>query len=158
MYHHSLSLVVKAKVGPNPLTWTAWVQFPPSPTHDMCHLCSVMRGLMKPACLKYAPNRLFQEYRPTKDALYQNLKENNCDIEWGFHELFLSHKFENIPLKIEINFVLMKFEMILEASKEEKRMGIITSNFNFFCLISQQTVDYEIAIIYSTKEKKEKLK
>ncbi len=47
-----LSRVVKAKVGSSHiLTWTAWVPFPPSPTHNTCLLCSVMSGLMKPACL-----------------------------------------------------------------------------------------------------------
>jgi hypothetical protein len=34
------------------LTWTTWVQFSPSPTHDTCLLCSAMSGLMKLACLK----------------------------------------------------------------------------------------------------------
>ena len=29
----------------------------------------------------YVPNRLFQQYRPTDDALYQDLKEYNRDIE-----------------------------------------------------------------------------
>jgi hypothetical protein len=43
---------LKAKaVSSHILTWTVWVQFPPSPTHNMCLLCSAMRGLMKLACL-----------------------------------------------------------------------------------------------------------
>ena len=43
---------LKAKaVSSHILTWTAWVQFPPSPTHDTCLLCSAMSGLMKLACL-----------------------------------------------------------------------------------------------------------
>ncbi len=47
-----LSRVVKAKAGSShTLTWTAWVHFPPSPTHDTCLLCSAMSGLMKLACL-----------------------------------------------------------------------------------------------------------
>ncbi len=47
-----LSRVVKAKAGSSHiLTWTAWVQFQPSPTHDMCLLCSAMSSLMKLACL-----------------------------------------------------------------------------------------------------------
>ena len=37
----------------------------------------------------YVPNRLFQQYRPTDDALYQDLKEYNRDIEWDFLEFFV---------------------------------------------------------------------
>ena len=32
------------------------------------------------------PERLLQEYRPTDDALCQDLKENNREIEWDFLE------------------------------------------------------------------------
>ncbi len=42
----------KAKAGSSHiLTWTAWVQFPPSPTHDTCLCCSAMSCLMKLASL-----------------------------------------------------------------------------------------------------------
>ncbi len=48
------SLVVKTKaVSSHILTWTVWVQFQPSPTHNMCLLCSAMSGLMKLACLDW---------------------------------------------------------------------------------------------------------
>jgi len=36
----------------------------------------------------YVPNRLFQNHRPTDDALYQGLKECNREIEWDFLEYF----------------------------------------------------------------------
>ena len=49
--YRPLGRVVKAKAGSGLLTWTAWVQFPPSPTHDTCLLCSAMSSLMKLACL-----------------------------------------------------------------------------------------------------------
>ena len=43
---------LKAKaVSSHILTWTAWVQLPPSPTHNTCLLCSAMSCLMKLACL-----------------------------------------------------------------------------------------------------------
>ena len=37
--------------GPVTLTWTASVQFLPSPTDETCLCCSAMSGLMKLACL-----------------------------------------------------------------------------------------------------------
>ncbi len=44
--------MVKAKVGSSHiLTWTAWAQFPPSPTYNTYLLCSAISGLMKLACL-----------------------------------------------------------------------------------------------------------
>jgi hypothetical protein len=47
-----LSVVgLRRKRGPVTLTWTAWVQFLPSPTHETCLCCSVMSGSMKLACL-----------------------------------------------------------------------------------------------------------
>ncbi len=50
--YHPLSRVVKAKAGScHIMTWTAWVQFPPFPTHNTCLLCSAMSGLVKLACL-----------------------------------------------------------------------------------------------------------
>jgi hypothetical protein len=55
-----LSRVVKAKAGPSPLTWTAWVKFLPSPTHDTCLLCSATSCLMKLACLLYADAHIVQ--------------------------------------------------------------------------------------------------
>ncbi len=52
---------------------------------------------------KYVPNRLFQEYRPTDDALYQDLKENICDIEWDFLEFFVKRQScENNHLNLKL--------------------------------------------------------
>ncbi len=55
MGYRPLSLVVKAKAGSesSPLTWTAWAQFQPSPTHNMCLICSAMSCLTKLACLVF---------------------------------------------------------------------------------------------------------
>ncbi len=60
------SRVDKVKAGSSHiLTWTAWVQFQPSPTHETCLLCSAMSGSMKLACL---------------------FKENEYEIDWDDDE------------------------------------------------------------------------
>ncbi len=47
-----LSVVgLRRKQCPIALTWTAWVQFLPDPTHETCLCCSAKSGLMKLACL-----------------------------------------------------------------------------------------------------------
>jgi hypothetical protein len=42
------------------LTRTAWVHFPPSPTHETSLLCSVMSDSMKLACLLVQPYKLLR--------------------------------------------------------------------------------------------------
>jgi hypothetical protein len=109
----------------------------------------------------YVPNRLFQEYRPTDDALYQDLKEYNRDIEWDFLEFFVKrHSSEKKPFKLETKSLWMAFETFLEIAGEKRRMeGITSKKFHFsfkqkICQIVQHTENYEDAIIYSTKEKR----
>ena len=62
--YRPLSVVgLRRKLGPVILTWTAWVQFLPSPTHETCLCCSAVSGLMKLACLRqhYAKKHLDKE-------------------------------------------------------------------------------------------------
>ena len=69
----------------------------------------------------YVPNRLFQEYRPTDDALYQDLKEYNRDIEWDFLEFFVKrHSSEKKPFKLETKSLWMAFETFLEIAGEKR--------------------------------------
>jgi hypothetical protein len=77
-----------------PLTWTTWIQFPPSPTHDTCLLCSAMSGLMRLACLKFIHyihiflfllTRIFVHFNPIKRQaisirLKSTLKNFNKDL------------------------------------------------------------------------------
>ncbi len=88
---------------------------------------------------KYVPNRLFQEYRPTDEALYQDLKEYNRDIEWDFLEFFVkSHSCENKPFKLETKKKLwMAFETFLENTGEKRRMEGITSK-KFISVLSRK--------------------
>jgi len=109
---------------------------------------------------KYVPNRLFQLYRPTDDALYQDLKEYNREIEWSFLEHFVKRYNQQDVLKIETKKLWMSFENFLEECGEKKRMeGITSKKFHFsfkqrICQVIQHTPNYEDAIVYSTKEKR----
>jgi len=108
----------------------------------------------------YVPNRLFQEYRPTDDALYQDLKEYNREIEWSFLETFVKRHREMKTLKIETKNLWMAFEDFLDNVGEKRRMeGITSKKFHFsfkqkICQIIQNTENYNDAILYSTKEKR----
>ena len=65
-----LGRVVKAKVGSSHIvTRAAWVQFPPSPTHNTCLLCSAVSGIMKLVCL---PHPSSGEDSGPDDAVLQN--------------------------------------------------------------------------------------
>ena len=106
----------------------------------------------------YVPNRLFQEYRPTDDALYQDLKEYNREIEWSFLENFIKRHRGDKTLKIETKNLWLAFEEYLEKVGEKRRMeGITSKKFHFsfkqkICQIIKNTENYENAICYSTKE------
>ena len=59
---------LRRKRGPEShVTRAAWVQFPPSPTHETCLLCSAMSGLMKLACLltRQAQRNIFHTFQFT---------------------------------------------------------------------------------------------
>lgn len=108
----------------------------------------------------YVPNRLFQLHRPTNDALYQDLKEYNRDIEWNFLEHYVKlHKHQKI-LKIETKYVWSSFESFLESNGEKRRMeGDNSKKFHFrfkqrIVQVIQNTPEYQEAILYSTKEKR----
>jgi hypothetical protein len=109
---------------------------------------------------KYVPNRLFQNYRPSDDALYQDLKEYNREIEWDFLESFVKRNKTETIFKVETKNVWLAFENFLENNGEKRRMeGITSKKFHFsfkqrICQVIQLTTDYEDAIIYSTKEKR----
>lgn len=106
------------------------------------------------------PNRLFQVYRPTDDALYQDLKEYNREIEWDFLEFLVKRHREDKTLKIETKNLWLAFEGFLDKSGEKRRMeGITSKKFHFsfkqkICQIIQNTENYNDAILYSTKEKR----
>ena len=108
----------------------------------------------------YVPNRLFQEYRPTDDALYQDLKEYNREIEWEFLENFVKRHRGDKTFKIETKNLWLAFEEYLEKVGEKRRMeGITSKKFHFsfkqkICQIIQNTENYNDAILYSTKEKR----
>ncbi len=42
---------------------TAWAQFLPSPTHELCLCCSAMSGLMKLACLTILQGKSLESAR-----------------------------------------------------------------------------------------------
>ena len=108
----------------------------------------------------YVPNRLFQEYRPTDDALYQDLKEYNREIEWSFLEHFVKRHRGDKTLKIETKNLWFAFEEYLDNVGEKRRMeGITSKKFHFsfkqkICQVIQNTENYSDAILYSTKEKR----
>ena len=109
---------------------------------------------------KYVPERLFQEHRPTDDALYQDLKEYNREIEWDFLEHFVKNYMTAPTVKIETTKLWVAFESFLEQAGEKRKMeGITSRKFHFsfkqrVCQVIQNTTDYEDAILYSTKEKR----
>lgn len=111
---------------------------------------------------KYVPNRLFQydEYRPTDDALYQDLKEYNREIEWDFLEYFVKKFKSSSILKLETSKLWLAFEHFLEEAGEKRRIeGITSKKFHFsfkqkVCQIIQNTENYDNAILYSTREKR----
>ena len=110
---------------------------------------------------QYVPNRLFQEHRPTDDALYEDLKEYNKAIEMDFLEYFVKLKhYEDSKYKIQSREVWGMFETFLTNNGETKRMeGFTSKKFHFsfkqkVCQVIMNTNDYEDAIEYSTKEKR----
>lgn len=110
---------------------------------------------------EYVPNRLFQKYRPTDDALYQDLKDYNRDIEVDFLEYFVKRfHFEDEAFKKPTKEVWGMFETFLSNNGESRRMeGITSKKFHFsfkqkVCQIIQHTQGFEEAILYSTKEKR----
>ena len=108
----------------------------------------------------YVPNRLFQQYRPTDDALYQDLKEYNREIEWDFLEYYVKLVSSLEIHKIPTKNVWMAFETFLENAGEKRRMeGITNKKFHFsfkqkICQVIMNTPNYEDAIAYSIKEKR----
>ena len=108
----------------------------------------------------YVPNRLFQIYRPTDDALYQDLKAYNREIEWDFLEYFVRRYNKQTLFKLETKLLWTSFENFLEANGEKKRIeGITSKKFHFgfkqrVVQVIQNTPDYEDTILYSTKEKR----
>ena len=110
---------------------------------------------------EYVPSRLFQKHRPTDDALYQDLKEYNRDIEWDFLESFVK-RFDNEHglFKISTREVWGHFDTFMGNNGESRRMeGITSKKFHFsfkqkVCQILQHLDGYEDAIIYSTKERR----
>lgn len=108
----------------------------------------------------YVPERLFQEYRPTDDALYQDLKEYNREIEWDFLEYFVKKFKSATTLKLETSKLWLAFENFLEEAGEKRRIeGITSKKFHFsfkqkVCQVIQNTENYDNAILYSTREKR----
>lgn len=107
----------------------------------------------------YVPNRLFQKYRPTNDALYQDLQDYNRDIELDFLEYFVKkYHYEKETLKKPTKEVWAMFETYMSNNGETRRMeGITSKKFHFsfkqkVCQVIQHTKDFEDAILYSTKE------
>ena len=110
---------------------------------------------------EFVPNRLFQEYRPTDDALYEDLKEYNKPIEFDFLENLIKDNYTEIDnCKIKTKDVWNKFECFLTRNGEAKRIeGITSKKFHFafkqkVCQVIQNTPDYEDAILYSTRDKR----
>ena len=109
---------------------------------------------------KYVPNRLFQFNRPMDDALYQDLKEYNREIEWDFLEHLIRILRKQTIIKITTKELWNYFEEFLETIGEKRRIeGITSKKFHFsfkqrISLVIQNTSNYEDAILYSTKEKK----
>ena len=109
---------------------------------------------------KYVPDRLFQLHRPTDDALYQDLKEYNKEIEWCFLEYFVKKYHKEHILKLSTILVWTSFENFLENNGEKRRMeGITSKKFHFsfkqrVCQVIQNTEDYEDALLYSTIQKR----
>lgn len=108
----------------------------------------------------YVPERLFQEHRPTDDALYQDLKEYNREIEWDFLEYLVKQFKSSTIFKLETTKLWLAFENFLEEAGEKRRIeGITSKKFHFsfkqkVCQVIQNTENYEDAISYSTREKR----
>lgn len=108
----------------------------------------------------YVPNRLFQQYRPTDDALYEDLKEYNKDIEWNFLENFVKNNKSNDIIKIEYKNLWYDFENFLERVGEKNKIEVYKAKkfyLNFkqkICHIINKKENYEDTIQYSTKEKR----
>jgi hypothetical protein len=107
----------------------------------------------------YVPNRLFQEYRPINDSLYQDLREYNKPIEIDFLEYFVKrYHYETDHFKYPTKDVWVSFESFLNKNGETKRIeGITSKKFHFsfkqkVCQIIQNTEGYDDAIKYSTRE------
>ena len=107
----------------------------------------------------YVPNRLFQQHRPTDDALYQDLQEYNKPIEFDFLEHFVKRNFKSENnYKIKTKDLWMEFERFLTRNGETKRIeGITSKKFHFsfkqkVCIVIQNTEEYDDAIMYSTRE------
>jgi hypothetical protein len=110
---------------------------------------------------EYVPNRLFQNYRPSGDSLYEDLKEYNRDIVEDFVIYFIKrHHCENDNYKVGNKTLWEAFQSFLSYNGESKKIDNITSkkfHFSFKQKVVQNInsdVDYENAIIYSTKEKR----
>lgn len=109
---------------------------------------------------EHIPDKLFQEYRPLDDALYQDLQEYNKDIVWSFLEYFVRRHVQDKILKIATKTLWDSYANFLEENGENKKMDSSTSkkfHFNFkqkVCQILQNTENYEDTVQYSTKEKR----
>ena len=112
----------------------------------------------------YVPDRLFQEHRPTDDALYQDLKEYNREIEWDFLEYFVKLFKSSSEFKFETTKLWLAFENFLGETGEKRRIeGITSKKFHFsfkqkVCQVIKNTENYENAISYSTREKRISIK
>lgn len=108
----------------------------------------------------HVPNRLFQLHRPTNDALYQDLKEYNREIEWNFLEHYVKQNKHQKIFKIETKTLWASFESFLERNGEKRRMeGDNSKKFHFrfkqrICQVIQNTPEYSEALLYSTREKR----
>jgi len=110
---------------------------------------------------EYVPNRLFQEYRPIDDCLYEDLKEYNKPIEFDFLDQFLKDNYkETDGFKVKTKDLWIEFQSFLSRNGETKRIeGITSKKFHFsfkqkVCQVIQNTPDYEDAILYSTRDKR----
>lgn len=110
---------------------------------------------------EYVPNRLFQEYRPIDDSLYEDLKEYNKPIEFDFLDQFLKDNYkETDGFKVKTKDLWIEFQSFLSRNGETKRIeGITSKKFHFsfkqkVCQVIQNTPDYEDAILYSTRDKR----
>ena len=83
-----------------------------------------------------------QQYRPTDDALYQDLKEYNRDIEWDFLEFFVKRHSSEKSYKIETKNLWTAFEIFLENAGEKRRMEGITSKKFLFSFKQKNLPNY----------------
>ncbi len=98
--------------------------------------------------------------RPTYDALYQDLKEYNREIEWDFLEYFVKQYRRQSIMKVSTKSVWIAFENIMERNGEKERMEGVTSKMFQFSIkqktfqIIRNTQNYEEALLYSTPQKR----